>query len=125
MEKVNAPAVNNLLTHIRCILAPCTEVRDVSASREGVGFYLDSDRGEKEYNLVHLSCTPTSPEEGEPAGGWKIIARLANGQFVAEWSAQCESLNADYLSAWFAVMANCSGYTYWLRQPVIEFEEVQ
>ena len=121
---VNAQTVNVLLTHIRCIIAPCSEVRDVSASAEGVGFYLDSNRGEKECNLVHLSCTPTSPEEGDPEGGWRILARLSNGQFVGEWTAWCRDTEADYLSAWFALMANCSGHTYWLRQPMIVFEEV-
>jgi hypothetical protein len=120
--KVNANTINVLMTHMRHILAPNTEVRRVSASTEGVGFYVDSRAGEKGKDTVFLSCTPTDPEEGEVEGGWNILARLDNGQFVGEWVAQGESLNADWYAAWLSVMANCTGRNYWLR--FVEVEEV-
>lgn len=121
-NKVNQTNINALMRHVRHILAPNTEVRQVSASGFGVGFYLDSRHGEKTRDLVHFSCTPTDPTEGEVEGGWNILARLDNGQFVGEWVAQGESLNADWYAAWLSVVANCSGYNYWLRD--IEVEEV-
>ena len=124
--KVNQNNINTLMTHMRHILAPNTEVRRVSASSEGVGFYVDSRAGENDSDIVFLSCTPTDPEEGEVEGGWNILARLGNGNgngnFIAEWVAQGESLNADWYAAWLSVMANCTGRNYWLR--FVEVEEV-
>ena len=120
--KVNQNTINVLMAHVRHILAPGTEVRQVSASSEGVGFYVDSRAGEHDSNIVFLSCAPTNPEAGEVEGGWNILARLDNGQFVGEWMAQGESLNADWYAAWLSVMANGTGRNYWLR--FIEVEEV-
>ena len=119
--KVNQNTVNVLMAHVRHILAPNTEVRQVSASGDGVGFYVDSRAGEKDKDRVFLCCTPTCPEEGEVEGGWNILAR-SEGQFVGEWVAQGESLNADWYAAWLSVMTNCSGRNYWLR--FVEVEEV-
>ena len=122
-NKVNQTNLYALMTHVRHILAPNMEVRQVSASGLGVGFCVDSREGEeKGHNIVHFSCTPTDPEEGQAEGGWNILARLDNGQFVGEWVAQGETLDADWYAAWMAVMANCSGRNYWLR--FIEVEEV-
>lgn len=121
-KKINTNSVYALMTHVRHILAPNTEVRRVSASGLGVGFYVDSRQGENDKDIVFLSCTPTDPSEGEVEGGWNILARLDNGQFVAEWVAQCESLEADWYAAWLSVMANCSGRSYWLH--FVEVEEV-
>ena len=121
-KKINTNSVYALMAHVRHILAPNMEVRQVSASGLGVGFYVDSGEGEKGHNIVHFSCTPTDPEEGQAEGGWNILARLVNGQFVGEWVAQCESLEADWYAAWLSVMANCSGRSYWLR--FVEVEEV-
>jgi len=120
--KVNQNTINVLMAHVRHILAPNTEVRQVSASGLGVGFYVDSRAGENDKDIVFLSCTPTDPEAGEVEGGWNILARLDNGQFVGEWVAQGESLNADWYAAWLSVMTNCTGRNYWLR--FIEVEEV-
>ena len=120
--KVNQNTVNVLMSHIRHILAPNMEVRQVSASSEGVGFHVDSRKGENDSDIVFLSCTPTSPEEGQAEGGWNIFARLESGQFVGEWMAQGESLDADWYAAWLSVMANCTGRNYWLR--FVEVEEV-
>lgn len=103
------------MAHMRHILAPGAEVRQVAASTVGVGFDLDSPSGERGADLVHFSCAPTSPEEGQDEGGWNILACLESGQFVGEWVAQGESLEADWHAAWLAVMANCSGRGYWLR----------
>ncbi len=122
MNKVNTNSIANLLAHVRQITAPNTEVRQISISHYGVGFYLDSRKGERDADLVHFSCTPTDPEEGQAEGGWNILARLDSGQFVGEWTAQGESLNADWYAAWLSVMANSSGYNYWLSS--IEVEEV-
>jgi hypothetical protein len=119
--KVNQNTINVLMAHVRHILAPNTEVRQVSASGDGVGFYVDSRAGEKDKDRVFLCCTPTCPEEGEVEGGWNILAR-SEGQFVGEWVAQGESLNADWYAAWLSVMTNCSGRNYWLR--FVEVEEV-
>jgi len=121
-KQINQNSINVLMRHVRHTLAPNTEVRQVSASSEGVGFYMDSRHGEKTRDLVHFSCTPTDPEDGQAEGGWNILARLDGGQFVGEWVAQGESLNADWYAAWFSVMANCSGANYWLR--FVEVEEV-
>lgn len=121
-KQIKTKAIDTLMAHVRHTLAPNTEVRQVSASGLGVGFYVDSRHGERDQDLVHFSCTPTDPTEGEVEGGWNILARLDNGQFVGEWTAQGENLNADWYAAWLSVMANCSGYNYWLR--FIEVEEV-
>ena len=121
-NKVNQNTINVLMRHVRHILAPHTEVRQVSASSEGVGFYVDSRAGEKGKDTVFLSCIPTDPEAGEVEGGWNILARLDDGNFIAEWMAQGESLNADWYAAWLSVMANCSGRNYWLRS--VDVEEV-
>ena len=121
-KKINTNSVYALMTHVRHILAPNMEVRRVSASGFGVGFYVDSRQGENDKDIVFLSCTPTDPSEGEVEGGWNILARLDNGQFVGEWVAQGESLEADWYAAWLSVMANCSGRSYWLR--FVEVEEV-
>jgi hypothetical protein len=120
--KVNQTTTNVLMRHVRHILAPNTEVRRVSASSEGIGFYVDSRAGENDSDIVFLSCTPTYPEAGEVEGGWNILARLDNGQFVGEWTAQGESLSADWYAAWLSVMTNCTGHNYWLR--FVEVEEV-
>lgn len=115
MNKVNQTNLHALMAHVRHILAPNTEVRRVTASDLGVGFCIDSREGEKEHNIVHFTCTPTDPEDGQAKGGWNILAHVAGGwQFVGEWCAQGESLNADWHAAWVAVMANCSGHNYWL-----------
>ena len=121
-NKVNQTNLYTLMAHVRHILAPNTEVRRVSASPLGVGFDLDSRQGERDQDVVHFSCTPTDPEAGEAEGGWNILARLDNGQFIGEWVAQGESLNADWYAAWLSVMANCGGCAYWLR--FVEVEEV-
>jgi hypothetical protein len=121
-NKVNQNSINALMTHVRHILAPNTEVRRVSASGLGVGFYIDSRAGENDSNIVFLSCTPTDPEAGEVEGGWNILARLDDGNFIAEWVAQGESLNTDWYAAWLSVMANGTGRNYWLH--FIEVEEV-
>lgn len=121
-KQINTNTVYALMTHVRHILAQNTEVRQVSASKLGVGFYVDSRQGEKDHGIVHFSCTPTDPEEGQAEGGWNILARLVNGQFVGEWVAQGESLDADWYAAWLAVMSNCSGRNYWLAP--VEVEEV-
>lgn len=121
-NKVNQTSIYTLMAHLRHILSQNTEVRRVSASGLGVGFYLDSRQGERDQDVVFLSCTPTDPAEGQAEGGWNVLARLDNGQFVAEWVAQGESLDADWHAAWLAVMANCSGRSYWLR--FVEVEEV-
>jgi hypothetical protein len=120
--KVNQNTINILMAHVRHVIAPNMEVRGVSASGLGVGFYIDSRAGENDKDIVHFCCTPTSPEEGEVEGGWNILARLENGQFVGEWVAQGESLNADWYAAWLSVMANCTERNYWLH--FIEVEEV-
>ena len=121
-NKVNQTNLYVLMAHMRHILAPNTEVRQVSASGLGVGFYVDSRAGERGNEIVFLSCTPTDPEAGEAEGGWNILARLDSGQFIAEWVAQGESLDADWHAAWLSVMANCRGRNYWLR--FVEVEEV-
>lgn len=112
---INTNSINTLMTHVRHILAPNTEVRQVSASPLGVGFYVDSRSGERDQDVVHFSCTPTDPSEGEVEGGWNILARLESGQFVGEWCAQGEDHFSDWYAAWLSVMVNCSGRgDYWL-----------
>ena len=121
-KKINATAIDTLMRHVRHILAPGVEVRRVSASPLGVGFYLDSRQGERDQDVVHFSCTPTDPEDGQAEGGWNILARLESGQFVGEWCAQGEDRFSDWYAAWLSVMSNCSGANYWLR--FVEVEEV-
>lgn len=120
-KKINATAIDALMRHVRHILAPNTEVREVGVTSMGVGFYVDSRSGEHTKALVSFSCWPTNPEEGEAEGGWNISAhRKHDHLLVGEWVAQGETLDADWHAAWFSVMANCSGANYWLRFTEVE-----
>lgn len=123
MNAVNKTAVFNLLAHITRITPWGVEVRDVVVSSEGVGFWLDSAEGEKSKAIVQVSCWPTLETEGEKPGGWHIAVRTQVGhKFIAEWVAQGEEENADYLAAWFSTAANRTGNSYWLEP--MEREEV-
>ena len=123
-HKVTPKNLIVLMAHMRRIMAPHTEVRDVVCSPEyGVGFTLDSREGENSYNTVHCSCTPTCETDGDVPGGWRIYAsRQKDGCFVGEWVAQGESLEGDYYAAWFSVMATRSGCLYWLDPIEVEGE---
>ena len=123
MNAVNIPAIFLLLEHITRVISYGIEVRDVAVNEGGVGFWLDTPRGEHSKAIVQMCCWPTSEEEGEQPGGWHVSVRTqVDHMFVAEWVAQGKDENADYLAAWFSATANRTGNTYWL-QPV-EPEEV-
>ena len=123
MNAVNKTSIFTLLAHITRVTPWGVEVRDVVVNNEGVGFWLDSPNGETMKKIVQVSCWPTSEEEGEASGGWHIAVRTQVGhKFVAEWVAQGEEENADYLAAWFSVAANRTGNCYWLEP--MEREEV-
>ena len=116
MNAVNKTSVCALLAHITRIIPLGVEVRDVAVSEGGMGFWLDSAKGESTKAVVQMCCWPTTEEEGEQPGGWHIAVRTAQGfKFVAEWVAQMEDENADYLAAWFSVAANRTGNCYWLE----------
>jgi len=114
-HKVTPKTLSTLMAHIRRISAPHTEVRDVCCSPEyGVGFTLDSREGERIYNVVRFSCTPTSEEEGDVPGGWNIYAsRQKDGLFVGAWVAG-GSLEGDYYACWLSTVATRSDCLYWL-----------
>ena len=116
MNPVNKTSIVGLLAHI-CRITPFgVEVRDVMVNTMGVGFWLDSPEGESTKAIVQVSCWPTTEEEGEQPGGWHVAVRKVQGyKFVAEWVAQMEDENADYLAAWFSVAANRTGNCYWLE----------
>jgi len=116
-HKVTPKTMITLMAHIKRIMAPHTEVRDVCCSPEyGVGFTLDSREGESYNNVVHISCTPTCEEEGDVPGGWNIYASLKNtGRFVGAWVAQGESLEGDYYACWLSVVGTTrNDCLYWL-----------
>jgi len=116
MNAVNKTSVVALLAHICRITPMGVEVRDVAITSMGMGFRLDSAKGESTKALVQVCCWPTTEEEGEQLGGWHIAVRTTQGhKFVAEWVAQMEDENADYLAAWFSVAANRTGNCYWLE----------
>ena len=116
MNAVNKYAVVSLLAHICRIIPTGVEVRNVAINPMGISFWLDSPEGENTKAIVQMSCWPTTEEEGEQPGGWHVEVRKVQGyMFVAEWVAQMEDEEADYLAAWFSVAANRTGNCYWLE----------
>jgi len=116
MNAVNKTSVCALLAHITRIIPIGVEVRDVAITSMGVGFWLDSAKGEYSKTIVQMCCWPTDEADGEQPGGWHIAVRTTQGhKFVAEWVAQMEDENDDYLAAWFSVAANRTGDAYWLE----------
>lgn len=116
MNAVNKNSIFTLLAHITRITPFGVEIRDVAVNEGGMGFWLDSEKGEHSKAIVQMCCWPTSEEEGEASGGWHVSVRTAKDhKFIAEWVAQGKEENADYLAAWFSMAANRTGNCYWLE----------
>ena len=113
--KVTHTEARKLLDHVRFIWKKGIKIYDVAMSEYGVGFSADVPGND---NTLQFSCSLNDPEDGD-VEGWAI--RVWTGPLTQEeslcigsWIAQGRDHEKDFLAAWFAMMANCSGIMYFL-----------
>jgi hypothetical protein len=106
-----------ILTHVRCITKPLTEVRDMAVSSEGVSMTLDTKAGQCDREIVTLSFVPDPAYAGQPNSPIYCSARSPQAGFIGEWVVQGNMY--DHSAAWLALMANRSGaQAYWFDDQI-------